>query len=258
MEALFFSGQAGPLFGLLTPAEGAPPSGVTMVVCPPFGQEGLIAHNALRQLAVLAARDGIDVFRFDYSGSGDSAGADETFTLAQAQQDVLAAAREAADLTGARRVVLVGMRLGGVLAIRAAAQLPSAAGVMLWDPLVAGQDCVSEMTANTARLSPLRDGEAVLPGSATFGYDGFPITPELFAEFEAIDLLNEVSTVSQPVFLVHSADPACARLAGSLPAGRVGQADSRRLWTESPGADSPPVSTEAIRRIIGWCRTELG
>jgi pimeloyl-ACP methyl ester carboxylesterase len=257
MEALFFSGQAGPLFGLLTPGEGGPLAGLAMVVCPPFGQEGLVAHNALRQLAVLAAREGIDVFRFDYYGTGDSAGTDEAFTLAQAREDVLAAAREAADLTGTRRIVLVGMRLGGVLAIRGAAQLPGAAGVMLWDPLVAGEDCVAEMAANTARLSPLRDGEAVLPGSSTFGYDGFPITPELFAELKAIDLPAEVSAVRQPVCLVHSVDPACARLAESLPEGRVERADSHRLWTESPGADSPPVSTEAIRQIIGWCRTEL-
>jgi pimeloyl-ACP methyl ester carboxylesterase len=258
MEALYFSGQAGPLFGLLTPGEGGPLSGLAVVVCPPFGQEGLVAHNALRQLAVLAAREGIDVFRFDYFGTGDSAGTDEAFTLAQAQQDVLAAAREVAELTGTRRIVLVGMRLGGVLAIRAAAQLPSAAGVMLWDPLVTGEDWVSEMSANTSRLSPLRDGETILPGSATFAYDGFPITPELFAEFQAIDLPADVSAVSEPVCLVHSADPACVRLAESLPDGRVGQADSRRLWTEAPGAGSPPVSTEAIRQIIGWCRTELG
>ena len=76
--------------------------------------------------------------------------------------------------------------------------------------------------------------------------------------FQAIDLPAEVSAVSQPVYLVHSADPACARLAESLPEVRVAQADSRRLWTESPGADSPPVSTEAIRQIIDWCRLEFG
>lgn len=254
MEALFFEGEAGSLFGLLNAAEGGFGGGTAMVICPPFGQEGLIAHNALRQLAILGARDGLDVFRFDYFGTGDSAGADDEFSLAQAVQDTVSAVREARDLTGASRVALVGMRLGGVLAVRAALADADVAGLLLWDPIVSGPDCVAGMAADAGRLSPLSDGAPIRPGTATFGYDGFPVTPRLHAELAAIDLAAEAEGISQPLFVVHSR---ASEFSARLPAERVCVADSRRLWTESPGADSPPVSTEAIQQIIRWCRDGL-
>ena len=61
------------LFGLLQPAQGnATRTGV--VLCNPMGQEAVRVHRMYRVLADRLNRAGLHVLRFDWFGSGDSAG----------------------------------------------------------------------------------------------------------------------------------------------------------------------------------------
>ena len=75
-EPLFFGPRARPLFGWLhrPAASAAPPLG--LVVCNPFGYEAICAHRSLRHFAEAAAAAGVPALRFDYDGTGDSAGDD--------------------------------------------------------------------------------------------------------------------------------------------------------------------------------------
>ena len=48
-----------------------------VVLCPPLGSECVVAYRVWRILAERLAGAGFDVLRFDYEGTGDSAGDSE-------------------------------------------------------------------------------------------------------------------------------------------------------------------------------------
>jgi len=61
------------LFGMFhVPASGFARAGV--VVCPPFGRDYMHAHYTLRTLGDEMTASGVCTLRFDYDGTGDSAG----------------------------------------------------------------------------------------------------------------------------------------------------------------------------------------
>src|SRR5688572_17337805 len=69
---LFFGPDERPLFGWLhLPAAGLKGA---LVVCNPFGYEAIYAHRSIRHFAETAAKCGFVTLRFDYEGTGDSAG----------------------------------------------------------------------------------------------------------------------------------------------------------------------------------------
>jgi pimeloyl-ACP methyl ester carboxylesterase len=107
-----------------------------VVFCPPFGQEFTRTHRAGRLLAQRLAANGFDMLRFDYYGTGDSAGEDHEFDPGGAVDDAVAAIGEAQDLGNTRRVTLVGMRDGAAVALRAAAQARGVDRLVLWEPIV--------------------------------------------------------------------------------------------------------------------------
>jgi len=73
---LYFGREDRPLFGWLhRPAEGAT-GALGLVICNPFGNEAISTHRTIRQMADAAARAGIAALRFDYDGTGNSAGHD--------------------------------------------------------------------------------------------------------------------------------------------------------------------------------------
>jgi pimeloyl-ACP methyl ester carboxylesterase len=105
------------------------------VFCPPFGLEYQRSHRTARLLAQRLAAAGCDVLRFDYYGTGDSAGEDHEFDPDGAVDDALSAIEEAQDLGKARKVTLVGLRDGAGVALRAAAAAPAVDRLVLWDPV---------------------------------------------------------------------------------------------------------------------------
>ena len=72
---------------------------------------------------MLAAR-GVHSLRFDYFGTGDSAGETTEADLKGWCGDIETAIDELTHMTGCRRVILIGMRLGGTLAAEVAAKRP--------------------------------------------------------------------------------------------------------------------------------------
>ena len=70
-----------------------PASAVTptraLLLCSSVLHEYELVHRALLQLAVLAARRGFHAMRFDYFGSGDSAGDCSEISLARCRRDEL-------------------------------------------------------------------------------------------------------------------------------------------------------------------------
>ncbi len=137
-------GAQGELFGVYHPPvdEVAKPA---VVICPPILLEYLRAHRCLRQLALALSHDGYPVLRFDYAGTGDSAGDLRDFDPAAWLSNVATAIDEARQRSGARRVCLVGVRMGALLAALAADGRADVAGLVLWDPVLAGDRFLEQL-----------------------------------------------------------------------------------------------------------------
>jgi pimeloyl-ACP methyl ester carboxylesterase len=131
------------------PADGRVRAGV--LLCPPLGFDYLQSQRALRVLADELATAGFCVVRFDYDGTGDSAGGRSDARLASwsaTADSALALLRR----HGVTDVCLVGMRFGALFAATAAARDGAVDQLVLWDPCASGRSFLAEERA-LARLS---------------------------------------------------------------------------------------------------------
>jgi pimeloyl-ACP methyl ester carboxylesterase len=143
----FFFGQSDrQLYGVYHPAQPGAGRAIGVVLCSPFGAEAIRAHRIFRVLAERLARAGAHVLRFDYRGTGDSAGEAAGADLEQWQSDILSADAELRDMSGVTRVIWVGLRLGASLALLASRRAPPGlAGLVLWEPVVNGKAYLAEL-----------------------------------------------------------------------------------------------------------------
>src|SRR3954451_13983708 len=74
MTPLFFGSRARRLFGIYEPGRSGSRVPRAAVLCHPWGQEYIRAHRSMRRLANMLSATGRDTLRFDYFGTGDSAG----------------------------------------------------------------------------------------------------------------------------------------------------------------------------------------
>ena len=112
---VWFGPESRPLYGWVSrPAGGVARGGA--ILCPPMGEEGRAAHRTFRRLAEELAEAGIVALRFDYDGTGDSAGLQDDPDRVPAWQASIEAARQYLLDLGAPTVAAVGMRLGATLA----------------------------------------------------------------------------------------------------------------------------------------------
>ncbi len=166
-------------FGWLHPAQGL--RGV--VLCGPYGYEELCAHRAWKRFAEGLAAAGLPTLRFDYPGSGDSAGEDSEPDRVRAWVDgVKAAVRRLREDTGVTELTLVGYRMGSLLATAAAHELDEEGqGVdtlVLVSPITSGRKALRELqTLAAIVLRPVCNPEP--PERASWlNVIGMPVTPE--------------------------------------------------------------------------------
>jgi alpha/beta superfamily hydrolase len=175
MNPFFFGRSARQLFGAYDPAE-SQDRDQAIVLCPALGDDYLFAHPSYRFLARQLAAAGFHVLRFDYFGTGDSAGDFEEADQAQWLEDIDAAITEVRDLSQASRVGLVGLRYGAALAATVARDRSEVDELVLWDPVTDGAGYLAEIGAG--------DGVSDAPVDAS----GVVMTPEIRAEIAAVTL----------------------------------------------------------------------
>ncbi len=180
MDIFYFGPSAASLLGCYHPPQQlSRHEGV--VLCNPFGQEYLRAHRSLRRLAESLAEQGYAVLRFDYRGTGDSAGDMAGVTADDWVADIQLAVRELMDVAAVSRVSLVGLRLGALLAAQAARHIPAVSRLLLWDPIVSGHRYVDEIQHEIAGVSQLgARANFVAPDGAIY-FNGF-VMPRSFQD----------------------------------------------------------------------------
>ena len=205
MTPFYFGTRRRRLFGIYDPAK---VSGNTplraAVICHPWGAEYLHAHRSLRQLAVKLSLAGFHTLRFDYFGTGDSAGDMTDTDLAGWENDIETAMEELKDSTGAKRVVLAGLRLGATLAASVAAKRPKeVAALILWDPIVSGEAYLQSLGLFRKPKLGYGKGPIRRPAKVGGGYEilGFPLTAEMMQQYKAIDLTAQLPKL--PVGTLH-------------------------------------------------------
>jgi pimeloyl-ACP methyl ester carboxylesterase len=200
--AKFFGEASKQLLGIYHPPRGAGVGDRGVLLCYPGPQEYMRTHWAFRNLADLLTRAGLHVFRFDYYGTGDSAGASDAGSLAQWLDDVALAAAELQDVAGVTRISLVGLRLGATLAALACRGGLRARELVLWEPVVNGAAYLEELrqverTRNLHHLYPT-GGD---PGGELLGY---PFPPSLAQAMGALNLLESAPEGVERVAVVAS------------------------------------------------------
>ena len=176
-----------------------------VVVCQPVGHEYINSHRALRQLAARLSDAGFPVLRFDYYGCGDSSGSREEGTILQWLEDISTAISEVRSRTAVVQVCLIGLRLGGTLAMIAAAERADLESMVLWDPVVSGKgylDGLLRLQKEMLRFRP-KPSSAQEP-QGYLDVLGFPLSRFLRAELEKIDLPPIAVSPAKDVLVIQS------------------------------------------------------
>jgi hypothetical protein len=148
MTPFFFGATDRQLFGLFQPAHSASNDDgrCAALLCNPFGQEAVRTHRMYRVLADRLSRAGVDVLRFDYSATGDAPGEDEAGEPQGWALDLASAHAELLRRSQASRVVWIGARLGGTLAINASVSVGREPDrLVLWEPVIDGPGYLREL-----------------------------------------------------------------------------------------------------------------
>jgi len=144
-HATWFGPEAASLLGFVhIPEDGLARGAV--VLCPPLGQEHIDSYRGVVLAAQQLCAAGVVAVRFDYEGTGDSAGAQLAPDAVERWIRSIVTAVQLARATGVQCVSLAGLRAGALLAAAAADRCGPLNSVALWDPVVNGRAYLRQQT----------------------------------------------------------------------------------------------------------------
>ena len=245
-----------PLFGWVHRASS--PARLGLLVCNAFGFEAVSAHRSMRRFAEEASAAGFPSLRFDYDGTGDSAGHDgDPARLAAWVASVHQAVVALRSLGGVERVAILGVRLGALLATLAATARDDIDGLVAIAPVVTGKTHLRELRALQMALG-LREP----PVGAVVDKDlqetvGFFINAETRAALEQVDLAKLDKPPAAAVLLLERDDlPGNDAWPNRLASQGV-NVERRRLpgYVEMMLGPEPAQVPEAmVRATVDWLR----
>lgn len=241
MKPFFFGRPGRRLYGVYHQSPHPEPRGA-VVVCPPFGQEHLRAHRALRVLAEGLGSAGWSVLRFDLFGTGNSDGDLLDATVDGWVDDARVALDEVGALSGRGVLVAAGLRHGASLAARAASMRRDVDALMLWDPVVDGRGWWDQAAG----------------GGAPLQVDGFGVAPDLRDGLRGIDPDWLDAGDPPPVAVVVTTAPSPAgeelleRLARKTRRLQRCRIEAPPPWAEENDFGAGPVPASVIRAFVEW------
>lgn len=228
-ELPFYFGPERALFGMFHASGSTARKAV--LLCPPLGQDQIRCHRLYRQLAQALVAEGIAVLRFDYYGTGDSAGDSVEMDWQRCLSDTAVAADELRARSGVDRVFAFGARLGGSIALASAAQA-SVAGIVAWDPVFDGGAYVAQLDAMQSALC--LDGRRFMvprnAADAAAQWLGFAISDSLHQQIADL----HIDHPGVPTLLLDSLSPDAQR---SVNGFMVDVAMTRSLEIHTPWDD---------------------
>jgi len=155
-------------------------------------------HRMYVKLSRQLAAHGIASLRFDFRGSGDSAGEFEELTLRSEVTDTLEALRFLLrhKRIHSRRLALVGLSFGAAVASYVVGRERSRfQSLVLWAPVAEGTGILDDLSTPEAVVSLAQTGVA--------DYGGNRVGVGFIRQFAEMKPLREVSKAKCPVLLIH-------------------------------------------------------
>lgn len=220
------------------------------IVCGAMGFEDLCSRASMAALAGEIAARGCPALRFDWRGTADSLG-DETGEdrLADWLADIRAAVATLVERTGVEEVALVGLRLGALLALRAARDIRPARLVLLAPP-ASGRAYARECEI-AARVFAGGSRDEAFDGLEVAGFRTTRATLDGLRAFGPADVGNAAGL---DTLLLTASEEAGALAEGLARAGARLVAAPLEGYAEmmcDPTAAAPPVA--ALARIADYC-----
>jgi alpha-beta hydrolase superfamily lysophospholipase len=147
VKPLWFGSEERPLFGWLHVPESGQARGAVLL-SPTLGIEAVSAHRAYRRLADRLAEAGFASLRFDYDGTGDSAGRSDDPGRVAAWLESIRMGVDLMRSLGLARTSVIGMRVGATLVAATFGAGPATIDdLVLWDPCASGRTFLREQGA---------------------------------------------------------------------------------------------------------------
>lgn len=250
ISACFFGGEDRQLFGVYH--EPDRPRDESVLLCYPFGHEYMRAHWAFRQLAETLSRAGYHVFRFDYFGTGDSAGEHARADIRDWLSDIALASKELAEISGARKTTVIGLRLGALLAAAAvSAKEISVKRLVLWDPILRGADYRRELAElDRRKLACPYYPRSELPEEARDEMFGFEASDTLRSQLDALDIFSLELTTARVTVLAGNDSPGSGTAMGLEGLGaEIVAIPNEGDWLDVPKSGQAIMPSRALREI---------
>ncbi len=251
---VWFGPESRPLYGWVSrPAGGLARGGA--ILCPPMGEEGRAAYRTFRRLAEELSAAGIVALRFDYDGTGDSAGLQDDPDRVPSWLASIEAARQYLLDLGAPTVAAVGMRLGATMAAHQAAASTPFSSLVCWDPCLSGRTFLRE---GEALYSFGEDAPGDAPDDGYRHTPGFQYDADTARELRVLDFakLPTGHRLADRVLLLSRTDrPAAEAIAARLELEGDGF-ESAPATAQDRLLDLPPsacfVPEQAMHGIVAW------
>jgi len=255
---IYFGATERPLFGFYHPPSGSGVRRMGVVLCNPIGDDLIRAHRALRHLAETLAEAGFAVLRFDFDGTGDSAGDErDPDRVATWRADISRAAAELRSRSGVQALALVGLKLGATLAALAAEDLGDVDALVLWGAHESGKAYVSEATkahrmhtmlepASFSGGPPSSEGQEAL---------GFLLTQPTIDALGGVDLFTTQRSPARRTLVVDTANLSSASALAAHLTALGGQVTTlhmpgqKFLITRPQDSEVPQTIIDAV---VGW------
>jgi pimeloyl-ACP methyl ester carboxylesterase len=255
---LYFGAPERPMFGFYHPPTGSRVRATGVLLCNPLGDDLIRAHRPFRHLAEDLAAAGFPVLRFDFDGTGDSAGDErDPNRVATWRADVGRAAAELRARSGVERLALVGLRLGGTFAALGATDLGGVEALVLWGAYDSGGAFVSEATKAHKMLVMLQPTSFSGGPPASDGQEalGFLLANQTVADLGAVDLLSLARSPAKRTLILDTANvetdsPLVAKLRDLGGTVTHRHMPGNKFLIVSPQQSEIP--TAAISAITGW------
>ena len=252
----YFGSSDKPLFGCYSEPRRSRRRTTAVVISQPMGHEYINSHRALRQLAIRLSNIGFPVFRFDYSGCGDSSGEGIACRISHWMDDLSEAISEVQRRSGVASVTLIGLRFGATLSLMASAQRVDVANLVLWDPVISGKDYLRGLFSLNKELLRFRPKPGASKTEWPKDVIGFPLTHDLYDDIDRIDLRRlRNRTTANMLFLETETNPAHECLKDILESSGATVAfqhmDAPQIWI--PTVDGGlQVPTSVLQFVSSW------
>ncbi len=260
-ETIYLEPATEPVCAILhRPADGSGRD-TAVLLCPPFGFDEVCSYRARRYWAQRLATSGYACLRVSLPGTGDSAGSPRDPGRIEAWTETIdRGARWLREATGARRVVAIGLGLGGLIAYRAAAAGAPIEDFVLWGTPSRGRALVRQLRAFSKLEASqffhgLEQPPPLAPGELEAG--GFLLSAETVKELGELDLAKlALPPSSSPRALLLEQDGIAVdgalaeQLQSRGTAVTVAPGKGYETMTSHPQRARPPV--EVIERVTAW------